>query len=48
MGDRSTSTTFVVRKTDAGAFTGTCHDDIRGQNYKATLDWSGEAHQISP
>lgn len=48
LGDRSTSTTFILRKTAPGAFTGTCHDDFQGETYSGTLDWSGQIQQISP
>lgn len=48
LGDRSTSTTFILTKTGPGAFAGTCHDDIREETASGTLDWSGQAQQISP
>ena len=48
VGDRSTSTSFVLRKTGPGTFAGTCHDDFQGENYSGTFDWSGQAQQISP
>jgi hypothetical protein len=48
LGDRSTSTTFILRKTGPGTFAGTCHDDILEETATGTLDWSGQVEQISP
>lgn len=48
LGDRSTSTTFILRRTGPGTFAGTCHDDFQGETYSGTLDWSGQAEQVSP
>jgi hypothetical protein len=48
IGNRSTSTTFILMNTAPGVFAGTCHDDIRLENITGTLDWTGQAQQISP